>query len=102
MIEGSYGESGHDEKCEWASEACGCDSRKLLRAEIAVATKELTRLSVEIVRAERERDEARLVIREFLASGVEHDDPRMDYITMQVDRVTIAAARAAGEGGEDE
>ena len=58
MIEGSYGESGHDEKCEWASEACGCDSRKLLRAEIAVATKELTRLSVEIVRAERELDEA--------------------------------------------
>ena len=50
-------------------------------------------------KAERERDEARLVIREFLASGVEHDDPRMDYITMQVDRVTIDAARAAGEGG---
>ena len=44
---------------------CTCtrclEGRDLLaaRAEIVVITKELTRLSVEIVRAERERDEAR-------------------------------------------
>ena len=60
----------------------------------------LRELTQRAKRAERERDEARLVIREFLASGVEHDDPRMDYITMQVDRVTIDAARAAEGGGD--
>jgi len=70
----------------------------------AKATAERVRKTAteQIEKAERERDEARLVIREFLASGVEHDDPRMDYITMQVDRVTIDAARAAAKGGEDE
>ena len=107
MIEGSYGESGHDEKCEWASEACGCDSRKLLRAEIAVATKELTRLSVEIVRAERERDEARKAldsIWEVVRTGVY--GPPYDFHLGQLASIRgfidiERAARVAG-GGEDE
>jgi hypothetical protein len=96
MIEGSYGESGHDEKCEWASEACGCDSRKLLRAEIAVATKELTRLSVEIVKAKRERDEAReALLWTWDKAEAREEDPSGNTLA------AVAAARAA-EGGEDE
>jgi len=60
-------EEGRDCDC-WDCEK----SRDLLdaRAEIVVATKELTRLSVEIVRAERERDEARKALR-LLASEVD-------------------------------
>lgn len=34
-------------------------------------------------------------LREFLASGVEHDDPRINYVTMQVDKGAIEQARAA-------
>jgi chromosome segregation ATPase len=75
-------------KNEWES----CCERERARWE---AEKELRQRIVEL---ERERDEARDVLREFLASGVEHDEPRMDYITMQIDRATLAAARAAGEG----
>ena len=70
-------------------------------SNITVGLKEWEDLELRAERAERERDEARLVIREFLASGVEYEDPRMDYITMQVDRVTIDAARAAGGGGDE-
>ena len=121
MIEGSYGESGHDEKCEWASEACGCDSRKLLRAEIAVATKELTRLSVEIVRAGRELNEARKAldfteqapgrIQEIMRSnGLVIDDLGDAHqklaFTVYTELCECAsqceAARAAAKGGEDE
>ena len=92
MIEGSYGESGHDEKCEWASEACGCDSRKLLRAEIAVATKELTRLSVEIVKAKRERDEAReALLWTWDKAEAREEDPSGNTLA------AVAAARAATE-----
>lgn len=28
---------GHDDECEWASEACGCDSRKVLRDALLAA-----------------------------------------------------------------
>ena len=110
MIEGSYGESGHDEKCEWASEACGCDSRKLLRAEIAVATKELTRLSVEIVKAKRELDEARRVLeaaREQVkqskrwSGGHGHDDYLMAAYHTEQAVAAHDAARAAGGGGDE-
>jgi hypothetical protein len=44
--------------------------------------------------------ELETALREVMAWGVEHDDPRMDYITVQVDRVTIAAARAAAKEAE--
>mgnify|MGYP001572096835 CR=1 FL=1 len=47
------------------------------------------------VSSEPATDNAALVavLRELLASGVEQDDPRIGYVTMQVDRPTLAEAR---------
>lgn len=34
-------------------------------------------------------------LQELLRSGVEHDDPRINYMTMQIDKAAIEQARAA-------
>jgi len=69
------------------------------RAEIVVATKELTRLSVEIVRAERELDEAReALLWTWDKAEAREEDPSGNTLA------AVAAARAAGKkrGGGDE
>lgn len=47
-----------------------------------------------IVRDHNERAELIAALKEFLSSGIEFDDSRMGYVVMQVDRRTIAEARA--------
>lgn len=43
----------------------------------------------------------RAAAKDVLDSGVEFDDPRLHYVTMQIDRQTLAALRATlGEKGE--
>ena len=47
------------------------------------------------------RDEVRDALREVADSGVEFDDERLDYVTVQIDRETWNAVRAiAARGGE--
>ena len=47
------------------------------------------------MRSEGELDRLRDALRSLLASGRELDDPRMDYVVVQVDRVDIECALAA-------
>lgn len=42
-----FDEQGHDDECEWASEACGCDSRSRLRARISELGEGLRKLTRE-------------------------------------------------------
>jgi hypothetical protein len=44
-------------------------------------------------RALRGAEEARALLREVAGSGVEQDDPRLDYVTVQMDRATWDALR---------
>jgi hypothetical protein len=49
----------------------------------------------------RERDKYREALTDMLAYGVELDDPRVPYLTVQIGRETIEAARKAlGVGNE--
>jgi len=86
----------------WGKDEMEQDLRELLdlldaRAEIVVITKELTRLSVEIVRAERELDEAReALLWTWDKAEAREEDPSGNTLAV------VAAARAAAKGGEDE
>ena len=102
----AHGEAGLDENVvlvDFASDLLDA------RAEIVVATKELTRLSVEIVRAGRERDEASLVLqaaRELRRLALDQRSEKGTVLAAVVG-VTVAianyddAARAATKGGGD-
>ena len=98
-----------------------CDARAVdatltaTRARLAEAEAEIARLRddlrVNAAMLARQTDLARdaevghsaamRVLRDVLASGVEHDDPRVGYVTMQVDRATLAAVRDAQDGHEE-
>lgn len=45
-----------------------------------------------------ERDSLRARLREVASAGVEFDDQRLDYVTVQIDRETWGAVRALGTG----
>ena len=96
---------------------CTCtrclEGRDLLaaRAEIVVLTKELTRLSVEIVRAERERDEAMATLvsaRESYDLVQKHapapvaEMVRGFFVTVPWDAARAAAKEGADDGFSDE
>lgn len=46
----------------------------------------VTTLRHQLAAAERERERLRLNLAEIAQSGVEHDDPRIGYVTVQIDR----------------
>lgn len=53
-------------------------------------------------KAEAERDAAVALIREVAASGVEFEDERISYTSVQIDRETWAAVRALAQKGAPE
>lgn len=52
--------------------------------------------------AERENAALRGAVEDLLSSGVEHDDPRVGYVLMQVNRASIAAAKRALAAAKEE
>jgi len=68
--------------------------------EIARLTALVAELAERLREVGKARDDAKEIIRDLLASGVEFDDSRLNYLTVQVDRETWREAKELTRGSE--
>ena len=76
-----------DRQCSAESPVAGCGCARCLRAELARERSEIERLTATL---QTEVARMRTLLREAALSGVEFTDPRINYVTVQIDAETWA------------